>query len=507
MGEDVIYTHKKMLPRFFVVFAICVTLMFASWFVSISSPSFPYWSFVFFVPMFLYILIEFLHARALVRGKIGGVRIVDLTRAVYWLSIIASGRAPSNEFLPYYKNVNESANKIGGELQSGWERIRSKHGIVNLEGGLLLGGVFACLLASVLGMSLKIDAIEQGFLLLAIGLLVFFSVRFKKSRDSVESIVKDKEVVDLCRKLTQNLLLWVGERSVMPLRMMLAESDYSGVAIVDSTWGVHIVEVTSDSYQKLSVETSAREHGERAQAEFRASEFERQQKWEPIWLALLLVAITASIVLLQSSLPLLAWIYELSPGTAGGIIAWLTGLVIMSSPFVPVELFFRKRQLQSSFFVLVFLVMIFLGLPTLEWLGFSEKLVWFTFETSVIVISTIAFVILLYFSFPILKIMFRGGEVQPSDMEQLVKRMPARSLRKYMAKDDESRQRLQFIINLHRTKSVKLKEISELEKRWVLDDSKRPEKLRYFHVEQEQVSLSVMGEILARVLLKKLGNT
>jgi len=93
--------------------------------------------------------------------------------------------------------------------------------------------------------------------------------------------------------------------------------------------------------------------------------------------------------------------------------------------------------------------------------------------------------------------------VKPSDMMQLVRRIPARSLRKRM-QDSNFGQKMSFLMNLCDKQSIKLTEVPEFARVWINESQKQPAEVRYFHVEKDRVYLTKMGEATARALKKKL---
>jgi hypothetical protein len=228
-----------------------------------------------------------------------------------------------------------------------------------------------------------------------------------------------------------------------------------------------------------------------------------QVKWEPLWLALVLIGMTSSLILLELSVPFLNWLYGLS-SAAGNLLVLLVSIAIISLPFVPIELFFRKKHLSSSFFAVVVLLFALLAVPTLQLTGFSEKMAWATFAYSSMAIVVILFVIMLYFGFPFLRIIMRGGDIRPSDLADIIKRYPARSVGNLVKRDETFRQRVDFLMILLGKQSVAISEVSESVTQWVNEDAKQPQNSRYFFLKDDSISLTEMGESLAKALRKKL---
>jgi hypothetical protein len=230
-----------------------------------------------------------------------------------------------------------------------------------------------------------------------------------------------------------------------------------------------------------------------------------QEKWEPMWLVLVLIGIISSLVLLGLSVPFLNWLYGRS-GAAGDSLILMGSIAIISLPFVPIELFFRKKHLSSSFFVVIVLLFAFLAVPTLELTGLSEKMAWATFAYSSMATVVILFVVMLYFGFPFIRIIMRGGEIRPSDLAGVIKRYPARSVKNLVKRDEIFRQKVDFLMTLLNRHSVTLSQVSEPIRQWINEDAKQPQKFRYFSVTDNTTSLTDMGNSFAKALEKKLGH-
>jgi len=224
-----------------------------------------------------------------------------------------------------------------------------------------------------------------------------------------------------------------------------------------------------------------------------------------MWLFLVIVGIISSIVLFTLSVPFLDWLYEVS-GSAGGILVLLVSIADISLPFVPIELFFRRKHLSSSFFIVVVLLFAFLAVPTLELIGLSKKMAWATFAYSAMAIGIISFFVVLYFGFPFLRLILSGGDIRPADLENIIKRYPARSVKNLVKQDENFRQKVDFLMTLLSKQSVTLSQVSETAKEWIKQDAKQPQKFRYFSLADDTVSLTDMGNSFAKALQKKLSS-
>lgn len=213
------------------------------------------------------------------------------------------------------------------------------------------------------------------------------------------------------------------------------------------------------------------------------------------------MGIISSLVLFELSVPLLNWL----SGSAVDFSVLVVSIAIISLPFVPIELFFRKKHLSSSFFVVIVLLFALLAVPTLELTGLSEKMAWTTFAYSSMAMIVILFIVMLYFGFPFLRIIMRGGDIRPSDLPDIIKRYPAKSVRNLVKQDEIFRQKVDFLITLLSKQSVTLMQVSESIRQLINEDAKQPQKFRYFSVTEGTVSLTDMGNSFAKTLQKKLG--
>lgn len=501
MGADVIYTYRKLLPRMLVFIMLWVVTLFVPFMLNL-----PPWSLFWFVGDFaifsLYICFEFRRASKLVKGTIDDVLISDLTKAIYWLSIVGSKKVPSQQFF-YSGNVTKVVNLIGGKCQTNWDEILRKYRLPNRTQNLLiLGGLIISPFGILLAQVLNLEFLSWIFTGLALLLLLTFSIEYKKGKESIEALVRSDEATKTTRWLAQELIFLASERAKKPLRVMLEEGNYSSIKIVGSIFGTAIAEIEPKG--KLPEEGKRGEYAPTIISKEYKPTLNSKEKWEPLWLALVFIGFLTSLALLKISIPFLNWVYITFHGLGGDIVVLFAAIMVVSLPFIPIELFFRRKHLTSSIFVVVTLLFIFLGIPTLEWIGLSEKMAWRTFFNVSMIVLIAVFLVFLYFGFPFLKMILRGGEIKPSDLEENVRRVPARSIRKLVRQNEEVGQRFDFLTTLYSKVSIKLSEVPESVRVWVNEDAKQSPKTRYFNLREDSVSLTEMGESLARALHKKL---
>lgn len=501
MGADVIYTYRRLLPRLLVFILFWSLSMFVPFMLNLP-PWWPFWFIGDFAVFLLFVGFEFRRVSRLVRGTIDNVPISELTKAIYWLSIVSSRKVPSQEF-SYQKRATRVANKIGGTLKIAWDEILEKHHLSNPTRSLLIiAGGFICCFGTIVTYALHAELVSDVFAGLAVILLLAVSITLKKGRENLESLVKDEEATKRARWLTEKLISWVSERIEKPLQVMLTEGDYSNIKVVGSVYGAIIAEIEP----KDTLPEHKTKDGDTLQLVRREPTPARdsQEKWEPLWVTLVFIGFISSLALLKISIPLLNWVYGLSYGSIGDILVLIAAIIVVSLPFIPIELFFRKKRLNSSILVVVAALLIFLGIPTLEWIGLSEKMAWMTFFSTSIIVLTAVFVVLLYLAFPFLEIVFRGGVIRPSDLERIIKRVPARTIKKLMKQDEKTGQRFYFLKTAYSKGIMPFSEVSDSVMEWIKEDAKQPENLRYFSSTDNSVSLTEMGKTLAKALLKKL---
>jgi hypothetical protein len=505
MGADVIYQYKRLLPRMLIFIVLWLISIFVPLFMFGMQSWFLPWLVGDFLIMLIYIGLEYLHMSKLVKGTIGNVSISDLTKAIYWLSIAGTGKTPLGQGFFSYKNVSNVVNRIGGDLKTEWEQIREKYRLLNpRKYMLLIISLFLCSFGILLAHFLDINLVSWCLAAAALILILALGLANKKMHDTVETLIKDKSTAWKTRWMTQELLNWVSDRTAKPLQVMLAEDNYSGIKVTGSVFASVIVEIQPRSQHEMIAKRSEQTLEPAPEIPHRETEEARQQKWEPLRLALVVISTMSSLALLGLSLPFLSRIPQFSSGITGSILSLVWVILAIVLPFVPIELFFRRKHLNSSFLIVLALLLVFVGVPTLEWLGISEKMAWMSIGTTIIVISVVAFAILLYAGLPFLKLILRGGEIKPSDLERIVKRIPSRSVKAMIKKDNRFQARVDFLMTLYSRESMAVSETSEFAREWISGDSHQPSKFRYFLVKEESVMLTDMGRSLAGSLQKKL---
>jgi len=503
MGADVIYTYKKLLPRMFVILLLWSLSVFVP-FVFDLPPWAPFWFAADFTIIFVYLVIEFRHASKLVKGTIENVPISDLTKAIYWLSIIGARKMPSTEDFRYYGSVTKVISKMGTNFRIAWQEIQGKHRLPDpMTGIYIIVGIFTCLFGIVLSEFLKIEMLSWIFIVPIVALFIIFSVIHKRGRESMESLIASDESTSNARWLAQELISWASERTSKPLKVKLAEANYSSVKMVETVYGVTVVEIepiVERAESDLGRESALRP----VSREYRLLDA-GHEKWEPLWISLVFVGIVSSLALSKICIPFLNWIYQLSYSLVGDVLTVIAAIVVVSLPFVPIELFFRGKHLTSSIPVLVLVLFVFLGVPILEWVGLSERMAWRTFLSTSMIVVVALFMILLYFGWPFLRIVFRGGVIEPSDLEGVVRRFPARFIRRIIKQEGQVRDRLEFLIALYSHGFIAMAEVPESIKEWINEDARQPQSLRYFTLTQDSVSLTELSKPMAKALQEKLG--
>lgn len=502
MGADVVYTYKKLLPRMLVVLILWSVSVFIPFIFNLP-PWTPFWFMADFAIGFAYIVIEFRRASKLVKDAIENVSVSDLTKAIYWLSIVSSRKVPSSQDFRYHGSVTKVVHKIGGNFNNAWQEFLKEYNLPNpMMSIYVLIGIFVCTFGIVLAEFLN-TAFSWIFLVPIVILFIAFSIIHKKERENVESLIASEQSTKKARWLAQELIFWVSERTTKPVKVMLAEDNYSNVRIADTVYGAAVAEiepkariVEGDTSQELSLTLASKEYKPLDVG---------HEKWEPLWITLAFIGFVSSLALLEISVPFLNLIYQLFYGLAGDVLTLIATIAVVSLPFIPIELFFRRKHLTSSIPVLIVVLLVFLGIPILEWVGLSEKIAWRTFFSTSIIVAVTLFAVFVYFGWPFFKIVFRGGVVKASDLEEVVRRFPARVIRRAIKQDGRAKERFEFLITLYTKESIIMSEVPESIKEWISEDAKQPQSLRYFLVTRDSVSLTEFSKPAAKVLRKKLG--
>jgi len=244
MGADVVYTYRKLLPRMVVAFIIWMVVLFVLPFLTDVTSVVFFWLPISLLILSVYLGIEIFNAHRFVKGTIENVAISDLTKTIFWLSIVGSGKVMPNEFQLYYKNVTKTLRKMDIEFKANWEKITQKYSLhLPLRNIYILGGIVVGIFGSILGQALKIEAVSWGFIGLVLLLFLLYAFTYKKGRESIESLAKDVDAMDTARRLAQQLILWTFEHAKKPVKVMLAQDDYSNIKTVGSVYGSVIAEI------------------------------------------------------------------------------------------------------------------------------------------------------------------------------------------------------------------------------------------------------------------------
>jgi hypothetical protein len=503
MGADVVYTYRKLMPRLFIFALLWSVTVFVPFMVNLPSWS-PFYFAADFAAFLLYLSFEFYHASTLTRGAINNISIGDLTKAIYWLSVIGSGEVPGQEF-SYQKRAAKVISKIDGDFQTIWDGIVEKHNLPDPTRNLLiLIGVFVCSLGTVAAYAINEEMLSNALAVFAVISLIGIAINLRKGRENLQSFVSAQNVSGQARSLVQELILWVSVRTQKPVKVMLAGNGYSNVRAVGSVYGTVVVEIEPKG---VSIGHDASPEHELGPIPIKSTSTRNVDEWsQPLWYALVLAGFVGSMTLLQLSIPLLNSIEITINGFLGGVLSLIFAIITVSLPFIPIELLFRKKHITSSIPAFLITLFILLGVPTLEWIGLSEKMAWMSFFTATLAVSVVGFGIMLYFGLPLLRIAIRGGVIMPSDLEDMARRYPAWIMKRSLRQNTEALRRFEFLVSLQAAGKLRLSDSPEFVRQWVVKDSKQPEKLRYFQQDGEYLSLTELGDSVGTALTRKLSN-
>jgi hypothetical protein len=232
------------MPRMLIAIMLWIAIVFVASFVTDLTSAVFIWFPVSFSVLCAYLGLEFFNAHRLVKGTVEGVLLSDLTKTIFWLSIVGSGKVMPNEFQLYYRNVIKTIGKMNSEFKANWERITQKYSLhLPVRNIYILGGIVIGLFGSVLGEVLRIEALSWGSIGLVLILFLLYAFTYKKGRESIESLAKDVDAAEIARQLAQRLILWTSEHAQKPLQVMLAQDNYSNIRVVGSTYATTIAEI------------------------------------------------------------------------------------------------------------------------------------------------------------------------------------------------------------------------------------------------------------------------
>jgi len=506
MGADVIYQYKKLLPRVILAMFVWMVCLFMPLMVYGMHWWLPFWVAGISSALFGYFGFEYYRGSKLVKGLIGNVPVSHITRTIFWLSLISTGKVPLNQDFYGYRYVNSVVNQVGGSIKSHWGEAIANHKLVSPNRIYLLLGILLPLallipLTQFLNASVLIWAVIGGMMLL----FVVYGYVNKKAHEAVEALVKDKVSIQLVQQMTQELIDYASDHAKNPLRVMLAGENYSGIKVVGSHFATLIVEIEPRNQREAApVFTPVLEKpiGQETQASGFENPVERQQKWEPVWLISVFLGVISSLGLLEVSARFLFQFPMFS--SVAVALAWSVFVVVL--PFIPIELFFRKKDLNSSIFIAILLPIVLVGIPAMLAFGGGTKKVGLLgiFVGMIVFAGAVCFVAI-YMQWPTLKIAFKGGEITPANLESMIARVPSRTLRKTIEKNDIFKGRVNFLMDMLGKGTMNLTETTTAIKDWINKDSTQPSRFRFFAVEGDIITLTTMGTSYAKSIQKKLG--
>ena len=440
MGEDYIYMYKKLMPRF-VVGLFLVIIAFGVLLVGFYSYLGPSGFWVIFGLLLgslsLYFAVEYYHANVLVRGKIENVTISDLTKAIYWLSIINDGGTNfSLGGLHYWENLERVVDNIGSEVQKRWQTLMSN---CKLPTSRVLYILSVTLLASiiVIPITLFLNETLNIFAVIAVIAIAFlFMAWFRTQYQKVHELADNSQARAITQYLIRELIFWTSTKTKRPIKVILFGGPYFDVQPVGSLLGSTIAEIRPK---------------------------EEIDKLEP------------------TQLPLISREYK-------------------------VEEIVKARKKQRLLFITIHVAtgiilgyFVFRGFEAI-FLGKSHALGIFGLSLFGLVFTQIMF----YFYLPQLKVVLTGGELSPFDLQCIAKRLPRAMLKHVCITDSTFTSKARFLLRIYQQKTIGLENLSEEIKFWIKEDEKQPEKLRFFKITENKVSLTINGELLAKTLREKL---
>jgi hypothetical protein len=446
MGEDLIYTYRRMIPHMFIAIIGCVLGMAIILSFSSGISTTLFWALFVTVwcCMFIALAFEAYRATRIIKGSIEGLPTTDIAHALYWLSIICSGNALfSMGGINYWENVSHVVNKIGGEYKATWQDILEQY---KMPSSKKLYAAASSAILSMLGVFATFFFLKElEFKMIAVGaifaVLIALLYLTGSQLKAVKLVASDPHVTEFARALVQITIAWVSDRTAAPVRVVLAGEAF-GAQPVDSLYGQIIAEIKPKSITPQSIETQPS----------RSLETEKILKKHA----------EESVIRRR-----IAYI------SAHIIVGAVTGFLIYTS-FQSI----LTGDADAGHFIVAILS-----------IGFFALGQYFVYALT-----------------PELKVMFQGGKATPSDLRMILERSSKGRLQSRYAGDADFKQKVDFMFLFARQKSVELSDLSEPVKLWLREDMKQPEEFRYFIIEANKVTLTGHGEMLAETVRKKASN-
>jgi len=445
MGEELIYQYKKMIPHFVLAFS-AVIVMFAVISVIFSSYVGTVWLWsvfgLLFGSLFFFLGIEYYRSTHLVKGNIDGIPISDLTKAIYWLSIINSGAASFYlGGINYYQNVSKVLSRIGGEAETKWQSVTRRHRMPETR------GLYALVIVAILAMlSMFLTfAFFRNLEILAVVIMViiaFVVLREAGNQFRMGAIIaQDPQTVEVTDYLIKKMVSWISAKTHEPIRVVLGGKTVEGAEAVDSLQSYIIAEIKPKGTMSRSP----------SETQFFVSS--EKEKWR-----------VRRIERSERNLRVLYLSLHIAVGTICGFLVFA----------------FSKRLLSGKADALDIVAMA--GVIGLFALG----------------------QFFLYIYIPLMKVLFQGGKAASSDLEMIAKRFENSRLQRLSATDPEFRQRIWFFITLERDKSADFSTVEEPIKLWIKKEAEQPSAFKYLKLDGNIVTLTAKGETLAKTLEKKM---
>jgi hypothetical protein len=146
--------------------------------------------------MFGYLGIEYYRGESFVKEELDGVRISDMTKAIYWLSYVGADKIPVLGGYGYWKRVRKIALRINGDFLSRWQSIEARY-------------------------------------------------RTRPRLRTSPLVIQDApEERSIARQLAQDLISWASERSEEPIYVVVGDEKFEGVERIGTVRNQPIVEIS-----------------------------------------------------------------------------------------------------------------------------------------------------------------------------------------------------------------------------------------------------------------------
>jgi hypothetical protein len=248
MGLDLIYTYKKLIPRFMLVFVFFFVAMVVPLFVFNAPSWYLFWLFGVSAVFIGYLVLEFRRASRLAKGLVQNVPVLDLSRAIYWLSIICAGEGTfSLGGYQYWENVEKVSSLIGGNTLEEWRGMANGYALPRARTMYKLGALLFLCFPLIFALELLHFSFSVSISILAVVLLALMAVaaKFSSYLKVMKIMASDSSVKKATELLMNELINWASAKTNKPIKLVSARGiSNEHTRFTGSLLGFSIIEIT-----------------------------------------------------------------------------------------------------------------------------------------------------------------------------------------------------------------------------------------------------------------------